>query len=32
MLKTTTCNVYTFDCTFAERSIDGGKRHHYYKC
>lgn len=31
MLKATSCNLYTFDCTFDGQSVDDNKRHHYYK-
>ena len=31
MLTSTTCDVFTFDCTFAGSSVDNNQRHHYYK-
>lgn len=31
MLKETSCQVYTFDCTYNGHSLDQDDRHHYYK-
>lgn len=31
MLRITSCQVHTFDCTYSGKSVDKNRRHHYHE-